>query len=488
VNNRLTSILLSGLLLVGEIIATPGLEVKAQASATSTGSLIVTVTSGSSAFVEGQGVSYTQVSHDFLTGYDGPLPNFELRGAPYDFNLKLDCIPWVEIEPHAGYFPHDTEEDDSNFQSDPAMTTGNDCLLYFGEDARDDLPEDLNGLDFDALLKRARPYLEHAVKYEATHGISLFVIKEPAYPGANLLNLTVSQWSKLVKLACQTIREYAPQASIVIEIIPQYLPSHSYKPYTFLDDLIRDGVGYDGIMMVFSPPVSTRSTKEGYPDIAWTSAQVDVFSDLGKQLLVRFSGVTEVNDEATRQTWLEEMYSELFSKETVIGIYWDETLRFPAKLIEVTWPPTPTAPSSSTEITVPMLAFIQDHTTSGMTATDANGQVVIYGYAGEYEIQVAGIPGVIRSHIYRGEERRLDVALENEEATTTTFTQRGGPTNDDGETSGKAKLPKQTIVILLIAATFLLGFGYYSWKKFKKAREGAPKYNPEEKHEQSNTR
>jgi hypothetical protein len=95
---------------------------------------------------------------------------------------------------------------------------------------------------------------------------------------------------------------------------------------------------------------------------------------------------------------------------------------------------------------------------------------------------------VIGSHIYRGEERRLGVTLGNGEATATTFTQRGGPTHNDGEPSGKAELPKQTIVILLIAATCLLGFGYYTWKKYKKAREGATNYNPEEKHEQSNTR
>ena len=60
-------------------------------------------------------MSYTQVSHDFLTGYAGPLPNSGLPEAPYDFNLKLDCIPWVEIEPHAGYFPHAAEEGESKF-------------------------------------------------------------------------------------------------------------------------------------------------------------------------------------------------------------------------------------------------------------------------------------------------------------------------------------------------------------------------------------
>jgi hypothetical protein len=468
-------------------MSNPGLGVKAQTSAASTGSLIVTVTSGGNAFLEGKSVSFNQVSHDFLTGYAGPVPKSGLPEAPYGFNLKLDCIPWVEIEPHAGDFPHASEEKNSNFPSDPAKTTGNDCLLYFGEDAQDDLPEDLRGLDFDALLVRAGPYLEHAVKFEATHGVSLFVIKEPAYPGANLLNLAVSQWSKLVKLACQTIRKYAPQAVIVIEVVPQYLPSRSYKPYTFLDDLIREGVGYDGIMMVFSPPVTARFTREGYPDIGWTSAQVDVFSDLGKQLLVRFSGVTVVDDETARQAWLEEMYSELFSKQTVIGMYWDETLRFPAKLIEVTWPPTPAAPTSSAEITVPMLAFIHDHITSGMIATDANGQVVIYGYAGEYEIQVAGIPGVITSHIYRGEERRLDIAVGNGEVTATA-NQPGGLTHTDGNAAGKSELPKWTIAILLVAATFLLGIGYYTWNKLKKARKSAQNFNPEEKHEQPNTR
>jgi hypothetical protein len=111
--------------------------------------------------------------------------------------------------------------------------------------------------------------------------------------------------------------------------------------------------------------------------------------------------------------------------------------------------------------------------------------VVIYGYAGDYDIQVAGIPGLIGSHIYRGEERRLDAALGNGETTATT-SQLGGPTYTVGETGGKAEPPTQTIVLLLFAATFLIGFGYYIWKK--KAREGAPDINSEEKHEQSNTR
>lgn len=423
--------------------------------------------------MERQSVSYTQVSHDFLTGYAGPLPISGLPDAPNGFNLKLDCIPWVEIEPHAGYFPHAAEEEDSNFWSDPAITNGNDCLLYFSEDAQDDLPEDLSGLDFEALLERARPYLEHAVKFEATHGVSLFVIKEPAYPAANLLNMTVSQWSRLVKLACQTIREQAPRARIVIEIIPQYLPSRSYKPYTFLDDLIRDGVGYDGIMMVFSPPVSTRLTKEGYPDVAWTSAQVDVFSDLGKQLLVRFSGVTVTKDETARQTWLEEMYSELFRKQTVIGIYWDEILRFPAKLTEVTWPPTPAVPSVSAEITVPMLAFIQDHTTSGTLETDANGQAIIHGYAGEYEIRVEGIPGVMTVHIYRGEERRLDFAIPT--GATPQHTDQAGPSfliEPENMVTGDSKT---AIIVLGIAVVLMATLGVGVWKKERGNGEGGNK-------------
>lgn len=462
-NNKLTSFLLVVFLLPGVLFTKPGIEVDAQAPTASTGSLVVTVTAGSNGLEEGQSISYTQVSHDFLTGYAGPLPQSGIPELPYGFNLELECIPWVEIEPHSGNFPHSAEEGDPIFQSNAAITRGNDCLLYFGEDAQGDLPEDLSGLDFDALMERARPYLEHAVKFETAHGISLFVIKEPAYPGANLLNLTVSQWTKLVKLTCQTIREFAPQARIVIEIIPQYLPSYSYKPYTFLDDLIRDGVGYDGIMMVFSPPMATRFTKEGYPDIGWVSDQVDVFSDLGKQLLVRFSGVTVVKDETTRQIWLGEMYGELFSKQTVIGIYWDETLRYPAKLIAVTWPPTPTAPSESAEITEPILGFIQDHTTSGVVETDGNGQAILYGYAGEYKLQVAGIQGEMTAHIYRGEERRLDFAMP---------TGKTPQQNDtvvpfvyvDPEETGKGS-PTPAILFLGGAALLMAVLGVAVWKR-----------------------
>ena len=63
------SLLLGGLLLSGVFLVSPGRDVNAQTSTSSTGSLIVKVTSGSNVFTEGLSVSYTQVSHDFLTGY-----------------------------------------------------------------------------------------------------------------------------------------------------------------------------------------------------------------------------------------------------------------------------------------------------------------------------------------------------------------------------------------------------------------------------------
>jgi len=474
VNTRLFRLFLSISILSSVFFLKPVLTVNAQAPASSTGSLIITVTSGSNTLMVGQHINYTQISHDFLIGYSGPLPATGIPEAPYGFNLELNCIPWAEIEPQAGNYPHNAEESGSDFKADPTVTTGNDCLIYFAEDAQNHLPEDLVGLKFDDLLARAEAYLKHAVRYETTHGINLFVIKEPAYPTANLLDLSVSQWHTLVKLACQVIRAEAPRAKIVIEVIPQYLPSLAYKPYTFLDDLIRDGVGYDGIMIVFSPPVATRFTKEGYPSVAWVNTQVDTFSELGKRVLIRFSGITPTGAEVDRQAWLDEIYKELYDRPMVLGTYWDEILRFPAKLADVKWSLTNTGETATSEITIPMLAFIKDRTSTGTVDTDANGQADLYGYAGDYEITVEGIPGVIKAHIYRGEERRLDLSIGSKEATpavtrnraTTPTIQKGGETE---------VVPVQTFIIMGVVATILAAFGFYSWKKNRKKMKTSQK-------------
>jgi hypothetical protein len=463
VNIKLRNLFLGGLLLIVLFASKPAGGVGAQVTGSSTGTLIVKVSSAGDSAIEGLKVRYKQVSHDFLMGYNGPLPESGLPSTPYGFNLDLKCIPWVEIEPHNGYFPHVAEEDGTGAKENSTTITGNDCLLYFGEDARDDIPEDLSGLEFEVLLKRTQNYLEHAVRYETAKGVSLFVIKEPSYPTANLLDLSVSQWPKLVKMACQVIHEQAPGASIVIEIIPQHLPSRSYKPYSFLDGLIREGANYDGIMMVFSPPIFTRFTKTGYPSNAWVDSQVDVYSDLGKRLLVRFSGVTSTGVEADRQAWLEEMYSELRERPMVRGVYWDELLRFPYKLTEVSWAATPPEELATSEITIPLLTFIRDRTSSGMLETDSTGMATIYAFAGEYEITVEGIPGVTFTHIYRGEERRLDITLPN----------KATPQQNDQIDSFVQTAPEKiggrvsAPVVLFIAGTVILMIvlGVAVWKR-----------------------
>jgi len=434
----------------------------AQEIPVSTGTLVVSVHSPLGEPLNGLEVSYSQVSHDFLYGYSGPVPAGGWPEAPYGLSLDLQCIPWAEIEPRAGVFPHQTEEDAPKSPKFPTVVVGSDCLFYFGEDALNDLPSDLSELSFDDLLVRVQNYLEHAVRYQSARGVSLYVVKEPGYPTANLLGLTASQWFRLVKLACQVIRQINPQATIVFEVIPQYLPSRGYTPYTFLDNLIRDGVTFDGIMLVFSPPLTARFTSTGYPALEWIDSQVDVFTDLGKQLIIRFSGVTVIKDEESRQAWLEDIYSALFRKQTVIGIYWDEVNRYPAKLTAVNWPvdKTKATPSSGSAETI--LKIIRARTSLGEVVTDSNGQTVINAYAGIYDIHVEGIDGNTRTHIYRGEERRLDLVFPDQEATRLSV--QGGSL-DQTENKEGDKTGTSTIIGLVIVGTLMLGSGLYCWYK-----------------------
>jgi hypothetical protein len=450
------------LLLMGLIPGGSLRDVSAQEVAPDTGSLVVTVPVNGDDFPQELSVNYTQISHDFLIGYDGPTPKTGLPGSPNGFNLVLKCIPWAEIEPTAGSFPHISEEIQTGETSSPEALTGNDCLLFFGEDGPDGLPDDVKGLAFDALMERVQVYLEHAVRYESSQGINLFVIKEPAYPSIILQSLTPSQWLKLIKLACQTIRAQAPRANIVIEIIPQYLPGLGYKPYTFLNNLILDGVSFDGVMMVFSRPIASYVSKTGYPHMNWVNAQVDIFSDLGKQMYVRFSGVPLVGPESDRQVWLEEMYAELFSRQTVVGIYWDEVKLFPPKLFDVSWPATPAVSPASSGITTPILTFISDRTSSGVIEADASGQAVIYGYAGEYEIRIEGIADVIRAHIYRGQERHLNISLLAKDTVVEVgkITPTGQP-----QSSGDNGIATPTLIGMGIAFAMLFGLGVGVWKK-----------------------
>ena len=399
------------LFLIGLLLAGVVLPVSAQETEPSTGILVVQMSPGIRDSISGLQINYRQLSHDFLIGYDGPLPASGLPEAPLGFNLVMECIPWVEVEPTVGYFPYISEESGISGVSQQGQMVGNDCLLYFGKTEVNGWPVDLEGLPFDTLLERAQSYLEHAVRYETSRGINLYVIKEPAYPTTDPFDLTRSQWLKLVKLACQTIRQLAPQARIVIEVIPQYLPDIGYKPYTFLNDLIREGAGFDGIMLVFSRPIATYVSNSGYPHVNWVSGQVAVYSDLGKQMFVRFSGIPLIGVESDRQVWLEEMYLALYGKQTVVGIYWDEVLLYPARLFDVAWPAKPAQSPASAGITAPMLSFISDRTSSGVVKTDGKGQAIIYGYAGEYEIQVEGLSEVFQAHIFRGQERHLDISL-----------------------------------------------------------------------------
>ena len=455
------------LFLVGVLFVAPILSVSAQQTEPSTGNLVVQVSPGNNESLAGVQVNYNQLSHDFLIGYDGPLPVTGLPEVPLDFNLVMECIPWLEIEPIAGQFPHSPEERTSNEAKHPDLTVGNDCLLYFGKTEENSWPADLEELSFDALLERVQVYLEHAVRYEAARGINLFVVKEPAYPTTDPFDLTRSEWLKLVKLACLTIRTQAPHARIVIEIIPQYLPDIGYKPYTFLNDLIRDGTSFDGIMMVFSRPIATFVSNSGYPHVNWVSGQVAVYSDLGKQMFVRFSGIPLVGVEDDRQVWLEEMFDVLFSKQTVVGIYWDEVQLFPDRLFEAAWPVKPAESPASAGITAPMLSFISDRTSSGFIETDTRGQAVIYGYAGDYEIRIEGREEVFHAHIFRGQARHLDIPLPVEVTAVPAEVERQ---TTQTESRGENAISTLTLIGMVLAAATMAGLGVAVWVKERKVR------------------
>ncbi|MGA9398953.1 MAG: hypothetical protein WBV22_11920 [Anaerolineaceae bacterium] len=442
--------------------------VQAQEIPVSTGTLVVSIHTPLGEPLKNIELSYSQLSHDFLYGYSGPLPAGRFPEAPYGLSLELQCIPWVEIEPRAGVFPHQAEEDAPKSPVLPTVAVGNDCLLYFGEDALNDLPSDLSELSFDDLLARAQSYLEHAIRYQSAKGVSLFVIKEPGYPTANLLGFSAGQWLRLVKLSCQVIRQIDPQATIVFEVVPQYLPSRGYTPYTFLDTLIRDGVTFDAIMLVFSPPITAKFTSAGYPSVEWVDTQMDVFTDLGKQLIIRFSGVTIIKDEDSRQAWLEDSYSVLFKKQTVIGIYWDEVNRYPVKLTSVSWPVVKSEATPSSRSVATILEFIRARTCLGKVVTDSNGQVVINAYAGIYDIQVEGILGNTHSHIYRGEERRLELVFPDQEATRLI-----GQNGSLGQTDSKKdnQIPETLIIGLISVVTLTLGSGLYYWYKRRSKKD-----------------
>jgi hypothetical protein len=455
------------LFLIGLLFETALLPVSAQDAEPSTGTLVVQVSPGNNAALAGVQVTYSQLGHDFLIGYDGPLPTSGLPEAPLGFNLVMECIPWVEIEPVTGQFPHVSDEITSSEVNHPDTAVGNDCLFYFDKTEENGWPDDLAGLTFDALFERAQVYLEHAVRYETARGINLFVVKEPAYPTTDPFDLTRSQWLKLVKLACQTIRDQAPQARIVIEVVPQYLPDIGYKPYTFLNDLIRDGTSYDGIMMVFSRPIATYVSNSGYPHVNWVSGQVVVYSDLGKQMFVRFSGIPLIGAETDRQAWLEEMVGLLYSKQTVVGIYWDEVKLFPARLFEAAWPIKPAESPASADISVPMLSFISDRTSSGVIETDTSGQAVIYGYAGDYEIRIKGREEVFHAHIFRGQERHLEIPSPVEVTAAPGVLERQAVQLESGEDNAISTF---TLIGMVLAAAALASLGVAVWVKERKAR------------------
>jgi hypothetical protein len=152
----------------------------------------------------------------------------------------------------------------------------------------------------------------------------------------------------------------------------------------------------------------------------------------------------------------------------VVGIFWDEVKLYPARLFEVAWPAKPAESTASAGITLPMLTFISDRTSSGFVETDASGQAVIYGYAGDYLIRVEGIGEAIQAHIYRGQERRLELSIPVEVTAVPAY-ENG--TNTDPQFESTKTVSGATTIGMILAAASLLGLGVATWVKEHKTGE-----------------
>lgn len=363
-------------------------------------------------------VNFRQTSHDFLFGVFpmGKRGQYDPRYAELlqnaGFNYSTIHFHWRGLEPQPGRFTWSVVDQWQNIKEQ--MNHGFQIMgialrLARGADLDDTFcPLWMDSMSFADLKTNAYEHLR-AVAARYSNNVETWIIAEQNTSTANCLNFTWEQKIEYIHSAIAGLRAGDPTARIAYNAFPL-----TYNGAEKLDDtnaiaigasyieflnLLRSrGTRIDAIALEFyyAGNLVLGSPTPGMT-LASESRWLDQYAQFGKPIYVKevcppsvmYSGSSWWHrpwDEATQAEFIEKFYTIAFSKPLVkeigygAGISDENAFVRSCGILDENLKPKPAY--------FTLKKLIASWTTSGVGTTDDNGELVIKGFAGDYQIDV----------------------------------------------------------------------------------------------------
>jgi endo-1,4-beta-xylanase len=396
----------------------------------------------------GANIAFQQASHDFLFGVNpmGKDGQYDSRYATLARNAGLNysyiLAGWGVVEPSPGQFDWSGIESYQNIQAQLAqpfgLMGGLALWLYRGSNLGYQFcPQYQDNMTFSELQANASEHMRTlGARYKGR--IDLWEINEQNESWANALNLTWDQKVELYRSAIAGLKQGNPGAKVIFcstalpyEFNTKKLQSTAARAGgiafpEFLDLVIARGIPVDNIALEFYySGVNTDGYVPPGLNLVSLSRLLDRYSVFNKPIFVRelsapslhYTGSTWWHrpwDQATQAEFLEKFYTIAFSRPLVQEIGWsygmsDETAYIRGGgLLDASLNP---------KIAYYKLKdLLTSLTTSGAGQTDADGNFLLQGFAGQYNIIVNTTNGQTwrtQVHVLERQQTEVTVSFHN---------------------------------------------------------------------------
>jgi uncharacterized protein (TIGR03437 family) len=392
--------------------------------------------------IAGATISFRQTTHDFLfaateMGKGGSYdPRYSALLRPAGINYSYVDVGWGSIEPSPGKFNWSGIDTYQNIQAQLGQGFGLMgglalWLMRTGWAGTSFCPAYLDSMTFPEVLANAHDHMRTMASHYRGR-IDLWEFNEQNMDWSNALNLTWDQKIELYHSAIDGMKEGNPGAKVIFDAnaLPYEFNAAKLERTDvravnmdfpeFLRLLEARKTGADAIGLEF---YYSGLNTDGYAppglNLVQISRLLDLYSALGKPVYVRELSAPSAQyansswwhrpwDEATQAEYLKAVYTIAFSKPLVQEIGWSygvsdsEAYLRSGGLLDSNLKPKASYYA--------LKDLTESWTTIGQGQTDANGEFVLQGFAGTYEVSVADPSGGVHQtqvHVY---EQRRDQA------------------------------------------------------------------------------
>jgi GH35 family endo-1,4-beta-xylanase len=389
-------------------------------------------------------VHFQQVSHDFLFGGQ-PMGDWANRYLPKVAALMREAglnyahisADWGALEPNPGQYDWNWTDRDQNapeLLSQGFQLKGGTAFWFTRNDPSDfhNTPKYQDTLTFPDLQSNVFEHMRTlASRYRGK--IDLWEFNEQNIPQSNVLNLTWDQKIELVRSAIAGMKAGNPESKALFNSIALPYDYYVMKPestaiqamgipfHDYLNMLISRNISFDaiGLEFYYSGIDSGGSARPGL-SLASQSRVLDQYAVFGKPIFVSELSAPSAQypgsnwwhrpwDEATQAEFLEKFYTIAFSKPLVKEIAWSygiidgESFIQSGGLLDTTGKPKVAYNT--------LKNLIATWTTSGIGTTNENGELLISGFAGDYQLLVDDGTGSTEFSIYLAEQKNTLLTL-----------------------------------------------------------------------------